>query len=221
MGLTIKYQDVLPNRIAAYATLNYPLLDCSMIDSKKFEFIKRKYGDYASWAIWSEEGEKPKSNIGDLTILDPQKNKNLFFQLNPNVVLVGLNISRGSIEVPFANFHDKRPEATDYKIRYALRGSPFWGGYMTDIIKDFDQKTSGKVVSYLRANKAFEEENVNNFRKELEDLGSESPTIIAFGKDAYVILVRNLKYEYKIFKVPHYANYTSKENYREQIKSIW
>jgi len=192
-----------------------------MIDSKQFELIKRKYKYYASWAIWSEEGEKPKSNIGDLTILDPQQNKNLFFQLNPNVVLVGLNISRGSMKDPFANFHDKRPEATDYKIRYALRGSPFWGGYMTDIIKDFDQKSSGKVVSYLRANKSFEEENVNIFRKELEDLGSENPTIIAFGKDAYVILCRNLKYEYKILKVPHYANYTSKENYRAQIKSIW
>jgi len=192
-----------------------------MIDSKKFEFIKKKYGYYASWAIWAEEGEKPKSNIGDLTILDPQKNKNLFFQLNPNVVFVGLNISRGAIEVPFANFHDKRPEATDYKIRYALRGSPFWGGYMTDIIKDFDQKSSGKVVSYLRANKSFEEENVNSFRKELEDLGGENPTIIAFGKDSYNILIRNLKHEYKILKVPHYANYTSKENYREQIESIW
>ena len=29
-----------------------------MIDSKKFEYIKNKYGHYASWAIWSEEWEK-------------------------------------------------------------------------------------------------------------------------------------------------------------------
>ncbi len=124
-----------------------------MIDSKKFEFIKKKYGHYASWAIWAEAGEKPKSNMGDLTILDPKINKNLFLQLKPNVVLVGLNISRGIIKVPFANFHDKRSKATDYKIRYALRDSPFWGGYMTDIIKDFNQKSSGKVISYLKANK--------------------------------------------------------------------
>jgi len=171
--------------------------------------------------VWSEEGEKPKSNISDLTILDPKKNKNLFLQLKPNIIFVGLNISRGIIKVPFANFHDKRPGATDYKIRYALRGSPFWGGYMTDIIKDFDQKSSGNVVSYLKANKSFEEENVNFFRKELGDLGTENPTIIAFGKDSYDVLIRNLKDEYKVLKVPHYANYTSKENYREQIKSIW
>ena len=31
-------------------------------------FIKDKYGYYSSWAIWSEEDEKPKSNIGDLDI---------------------------------------------------------------------------------------------------------------------------------------------------------
>jgi hypothetical protein len=192
-----------------------------MIDGKKFEFIKSKYGYCASWAIWSEEGEKPKSNVGDLTILDPQKNIDLFFQLKPNVILVGLNISRGGIEVPFANFHDKRPEATDYKIRHALRGSPFWGGYMTDIIKDFDQNTSGKVISYLRANKSFEKENVNKFHEELEDIGSENPTIIAFGRAAFDILFRNFNHEYRILKVPHYANYTSKEKYREQIQSMW
>jgi hypothetical protein len=27
-----------------------------MIDSRQFEFIKDKYGYYASWAIWAEEG---------------------------------------------------------------------------------------------------------------------------------------------------------------------
>ena len=121
-----------------------------MITREKFDFIKDKYAYYASWAIWSDEDEKPKSNIGDLTILDPDSNKNLLSQLNPNVVLLGLNISRGDIKIPFANFHDKRPEATDFKIRFAFRSSPYWGGYMTDIIKDFEQKISGEVISYLR-----------------------------------------------------------------------
>ena len=129
-----------------------------MITREKFDFIKDKYAYCASWAIWSDEDEKPKSNIGDLTILDPDSNKNLLSQLNPNVVLLGLNISRGDIIIPFANFHDKRPEATDFKIRFAFRGSPYWGGYMTDIIKDFEQKISGKVISYLRRNKSFEKE---------------------------------------------------------------
>ena len=192
-----------------------------MITREKFDFIKDKYAYCASWAIWSDEDEKPKSNIGDLTILDPDINKNLLSQLNPNVVLLGLNISRGDIKIPFANFHDKRPEATDFKIRFAFRGSPYWGGYMTDIIKDFEQKISGKVISYLRRNKSFEKENVQTFRQELIDIGATDPTLIAFGNITYDILERNLKDEFKILKVPHYANYTNKEKYREQVKIIW
>ncbi len=41
-----------------------------MINQSKFEFLKEKYGHYASWAIWAEEGEKPKDNTGDLSIFD-------------------------------------------------------------------------------------------------------------------------------------------------------
>jgi hypothetical protein len=188
-----------------------------MITREKFEFIKEKYGHWTSWAIWPEAGDTPKSNVGDLSIFIGDE----FLQhLNPEIVLVGLNISRGDIKFPLANFHDARSEATDYKIRYALKSTPFWGGYMTDIIKDFNEKESGKMMSYLRANKVFEDSNVEIFRQELKDLGSVNPTIIAFGNDAYSILLRNFKNEYKVLKVPHYANYTSKERYREQVNAV-
>ena len=43
---------------------------------------------------------------------------------------------------------------------------------MTDIIKDHVQVASGKVVSYVRKNKEFEE---------IKDLKVDNPTIIAFG----------------------------------------
>ena len=190
-----------------------------MIDQAKFELIKTKYGHYASWAIWAEEGEKPKDNIGDLSVFDIENNDRLLQQLNPNIILVGLNISR-RIEVPLRNFHDPRSQAMDYKIRYALKNSPFWGGYMTDIIKDFEQKASGKMMSYLRTDKQFEEDNVKIFREELNDLGIDNPTIVAFGRDAHMILNRNFKNEFKVFKVPHYSNYSGKEKYREEVKSI-
>ena len=134
-----------------------------MIDQTKFEFIKKKYGYYASWAIWTDVGEKPKDNVGDLRVFDIKHNTGLLQQLNPNIILVGLNISRGEMKVPLANFHDARSVSMDFKIRYALSGSPFWGAYITDIIKDFDQKVSGKVMSYLSKNKQFEKDNVDFF----------------------------------------------------------
>ena len=185
-----------------------------MIDREKFEFIKYKYGHWTSWAIWSEVGDTPKSNVGDLSIFNGD---DFLKDLNLNFVLVGLNISRGDVKFPLGNFHDSRTEATDYKIRFALKDTIFWGSYMTDIIKDFSEKDSGKMMSYLRSNKLFENNNLEIFKSELKDLGSSNPTIVAFGNDAYSILLRNLKDEYNILKVPHYANYTSKEIYREQV----
>ena len=191
------------------------------LTEKQFELIKSKYQYLSSWAIWAEEGETPKSNIGDLSVLNPKINKNLFNELNPEVVFVALNISRGDIVIPFGNFHDARPMATDFKIRFAFKNSPFWGGYMTDVIKDFDEKVSGKVKSYLSQNRNFEKQNIEFFLRELNDVGSQNPTLIAFGNEVYDILNRNVRDKFKILKVPHYANYSSKEKYRQQVKEIY
>ena len=91
---------------------------------------------------------------------------------------------------------------------------------MTDVIKDFAEKASKKMMDYWRENKSLEKENINSFLTELEDLESSNPTIIAFGNDAYSVLVRNLTEQYNILKVPHYSDYTNKEKYREQVRSI-
>jgi hypothetical protein len=142
-----------------------------VIDQAKFKLIKKKYGHYASWAVWTAGGERPKDSIGDLSIFEIEEKDNLLRQLNPDVVLVGLNISRGTIQCPLGNFHDGRAHSQDYKLRYALKDTPLWGAYITDIIKDFDEKASGKVMAYLRSNKSFEKDNVEIFREELRDLG--------------------------------------------------
>ena len=191
------------------------------VSLEQFKKIKSKYQYLSSWAIWATEGETPKSNIGDLTVLDPDINKNLLSKLNPEVVFVALNISRGDIKIPLGNFHDHRPVATDFKIRFAFKDTPFWGGYMTDIIKDFEEKISGKVKDYLSKNRDFEKQNVDIFLEELNDIGAKNPVLIAFGNEVFNILNRHLKDRFKIIKVPHYANYTNKEKYREQIKTIF
>jgi len=191
-----------------------------MITRKKFDFIKTKYGHFASWAVWAHEGETPKSNLGDLTVLDPDKNKDLLSKLNPNVVLVALNFSRGSVKYPLGNFHEYHPHGTDYKTRFALRDTALWGGYMTDILKNFDEKESGKVLSYLKKHPDFEKKNIESFLQEIKDLGTTNPLIVAFGNIVYNILKENLSNEFKIIKIPHYANWGSKENYREQVKKI-
>ena len=43
------------------------------------------------------------------------------------------------IQKPLANFHSPNHRALDFKLRFSFKKTPLWGGYMTDIIKDFEQ----------------------------------------------------------------------------------
>jgi hypothetical protein len=45
-----------------------------MVDRGTFDRIKEKHGLHASWAVWSEPGGKPKSNMGAFPVLDPDQN---------------------------------------------------------------------------------------------------------------------------------------------------
>jgi len=188
-----------------------------MITREHFEEILGKYGEFASWAVWVNEDKKPKSNIGDMSIFDLEKNPNLLEILNPNVVMVGLNFSRTIAKKAFVNFHDKRPQGQDYKIRYAFRGTEFYGAYMTDIIKDFEEKISGNVLAYLKSNRDFELNNVKLFEQEMKDLRCVNPLIIAFGNISYDILTKHFGSIYRIKKVMHYSQQISKEKYRAVV----
>jgi hypothetical protein len=185
------------------------------MEKEKFIELTQKYGHWSSWAIWTGQGDKPKSNIGDLSIF---KDENILKWLRPNIIFVGLNISRGAIKEPLANFHDKRKEATDFKIRHALLGTPLWGAYMTDLIKDYDEKNSGKVIQHLRNNEALVLNNIQILDQELIDLGQKDYKLISFGRDVYSMLRKYYKDRYEIFQVPHYASYSSKEKYRDLVK---
>ena len=189
---------------------------------EKFKFIKKKYGHVASWAVWREQGNNPPLfNMGDLTILDPRQNPNLLSQLKPDVVFVGLNTSRNINDPPpFSNFHSTYSRAQDYKIRFALKDTKFWGGYMTDIIKDYPELHGQRVRSFLRDNPDVEDKNIETFLEELKDLGTKNRIIIAFGSEVYRILSRNLNNEFNIFGVTHYAHFINPQRYREEFESL-
>jgi hypothetical protein len=189
-----------------------------MLSQERFEAIKDERGHYASWAVWGEEGDKPKDGMGDISFFENPSDE-LLGTLNPEIVLVGLNISR-AIERPLGNFHPDYPEAQDYKLRFALHGTRFWGGYLTDIIKDFEEKASGKMRAYLRQNPQFEQENIMTFREEIDAIGATNPTLVALGGDSYAILRRNLGNQFPILKAPHYSMYISKENYRLKFEEL-
>jgi len=54
-----------------------------MIYRDKFELIKEKYGHYASWAVWADGTDKPKDNVGDLSLFEATEHNALLKQPNP------------------------------------------------------------------------------------------------------------------------------------------
>jgi hypothetical protein len=191
-----------------------------MIDLTLFETIKRKHGSYASWAVWASAGEKPKSNMGDTKVFNLDFNPGLLAVLNPQVVMVGLNFSRTDWNhEPFGNFHDPHPSANDFKIRYAFKGTKYYGAYMTDIIKNHVMLDSKDLLKDLKPHPEKIKEHVSKFREEMHDLSCQAPVILAFGKDAYDILRRNLRRdEYSLLvRLTHYSHQISKENYQIEV----
>jgi hypothetical protein len=190
-----------------------------VIDAERFDLIKRKHGAYASWAVWAPPTSTPKSTMGDLTVLDELANRALLETINPSVVMIGFNISRGFPDRPFRNFHDPSAAAQDFKIRYAFHNTVFWGAYMTDVIKGFVEPVSGKLLDYLRGHPQVVQTHVNTLREELLDLGHPRPLVLAFGRAAYGLLAENLRAEdfSALVYLTHYSHHISKDNYRDIV----
>jgi len=189
-----------------------------MIDRDRFDHIKVRHGAYASWAVWAEAGETPKSNVGDLSVLDPDRNPSLFGILRSDTVMVALNFSRPLSEPPpFHNFHSPSARAQDFKIRHAFARTPYYGAYMTDFIKNLPTLRSSELREHL--NEPLLRESADALLGELADLGSNQPTIIAFGSDAHDLMRKHLPSSAytRLVRVPHYSNYVGQEKYRNSV----
>lgn len=188
-----------------------------MIEEQLFYDIEKKMGKVASWAVWDKAGDKPKSNISNMELLDISSTPSTLKVLQTNVVMVALNFAREvEMNEPFLNFHDLNPHGQDYKIRFAFEGTEYYGAYMTDIIKDFPMLSSKDVLEYLKENPDKLQNQINEFKRELEYIGAQKPKILAFGKDAFNILNKHLNNEYysELIALTHYSHQISKENYR-------
>lgn len=191
-----------------------------MIDKKSYDELKKSFGHVSSWAIWSLPAERAKSNTGNMSVF---KDENALINiLNPNYVFVGLNASEvenKNIE-PWSCFHSTSPRQNDYKLRYALMNTEYWGSYITDIIKEFPKTASGEVAKYIKKNPLVLEKNQKKFLDEISLLGKK-PVLVAMGKQPFKYIKSFEALGYKVLQIPHYS-YTeyNKENYREVVLSI-
>jgi hypothetical protein len=191
-----------------------------MITRNLYNKILKKNGSFASWAVWEPQGEKPKSNMGVHKVFNAKSNPALLASLRNDIVMVGLNFSRPLKDPPpFANFHDESPHANDFKIRYAFWETPYYGAYMTDVLKHLVILRAQSVRAYIRDHPDVIQRHIRAFEEELEDLESRKPMLLAFGRDAYDLLNKHLdKNRYSVLvPLTHYSHQVSKEKYRVDI----
>lgn len=187
------------------------------VSQSTFNAVRDRFGWCASWALWSPAGATPKSGIADLGHFEAENLGSTLEKLHTDVIFVGLNISRDPGRQSFSNFHSDNAAGQDYKLRHALEGTPFWGAYMTDIIKGFEEVSSTKLMQALRNDPALEASNLKIFLEEIELLGAKDPLLVALGSDTHKILTRNFAQRFRIRRVPHYATYVAPQAYREQV----
>lgn len=191
-----------------------------MIEKKNFEELKKRYGALASWAIWNTNytSDKPKLNTSDLSVFDDE---NLLEKINTGYVFVGLNASSTHGDTTqgkdaWYNFHSNYSRQNDYKLRYALQGTKYWGSYITDIIKRYAEVDSNKVIKYLKEHPEVAQTNIDDFMHEMSFLG-EKPVLIAMGGYTYQILQEYLGDSFEIKQIMHYSYTIGKEDYRKEV----
>ena len=150
------------------------------------------FGKTSSWAIWgtpSNNNWKSKDGVADMC---PLSEENILHVANKKYVFVGLNPASHDIiphEVqPWEAFHSSdMKRAQDYKLRYALKGTEFWGSFMTDIYPDIIDTDANNAIK--KATESITNNSVDDLIKILEILG-ETPIVVAMVEKAFKIIQR-------------------------------
>ena len=193
-----------------------------MKSEQEFKTFARKYRKIGSWAIWDPPGDKPKSNADGMNWVTPD----LWKKVKTDYVFVGLNLSGThgeQKEDDWRNFHSSYCRQNDYKLRFALTGTKYWGSYLTDLIKynkdkkdHFKEVDSGKVIKALKEHPEIIDESIKFLEEELSCF-PKKPVLVAMGAAVYKLLKDNLGSKYKIIKIKHYSCRIGKETYREEV----
>ena len=192
------------------------------ISEEQLVNVRKHYGSCSSWAIWAKAETSALDGLSDLSVLNFEKAPQNRALIHADFVIVGLNVSgpmNESADAPsFANFHSTSRWAKDYKMRDAFDGTPLWGSYMTDILKNFPEVDSSKVQSYIRQNPSSLDEHFGWFDHELDLLDARSSTLVALGGLTSSILKRRYNDTNRIITIRHYSSYISSVNYCNHVR---
>ena len=190
-----------------------------MINKKTYSKIKKLYGSDSSWAIWSDpenKNFKTKSNIDDLACFKDEVA--LIKKIKTKYIFVGYNPAihkKNKTQAAWSSFHsgDKK-RSQDYKLRYALKCSEYWGSFITDLypeIKSRNIELANIKISENDTRKAIK--RLINIR----DLLGGKATIVAIGYKTYEVLKRNPLPNTKLIRIKHYSCRINQDTYREEV----
>lgn len=169
-----------------------------------FDDLAKKYGKYASWAIWN-----PACRADTQIITTHHKD------LNRSIIMVGLNISK-PLSQDWSNFHGG---THDRKLMCVFNNSSYRGAYMTDIIKREVEVNSRKMLLRIKNKEC---KHIKRFNVEMQRLGAPKHALfVLFGK-AVVRLFR--KYLADIYPnhiaCPHYSRWGSDAAWVNEVRAI-
>ena len=179
----------------------------------------------SSWAVWAtpqKAWNKAKDNISIKCLSEEE----IISQVNGSFMLVSLNPSnkskhpdkdKNNIEriTPWASFHSGLGRSKDYKLRYALYGTEYWGAFITDLFPGLDETVTSEYEDWISIHSEQAIERVFNIRDKMKT----QPTIIAIGDDVYEILSDVCwKKGVNIKKISHFSRrYVGHSQYRSLI----
>lgn len=192
-----------------------------MISRENYEALRSKFGKCGSWAVWISPNGRPKSNLSNMSwIHDP----NLLNILNTGFVFIGLNrtsihddenMNKGDWE----DFHSASKTAQEYKLRDALKGTRYWGSYITDFVKYYPEAKSEEVMKMLRLHPEIVQKNLPLLEEEIRLLGGK-PVLVALGDKCFNLLMQKLSDKYTIVRIKHFSYTMPSDCYRQEILEV-
>lgn len=178
---------------------------------KQYELLAKKYGQYASWAIWDEKDES-----------DPKIIQSHIKDLNSKYVFIALNAS-GDFrrEGPWANF---RGGKHDRKLKFACNDTALRGSYLTDLFKGVKEADSKEVQKHLTDE--FMKQSVSQFCEEMLDIGATKNTVYIVLGTPTSVLGKSFKAHFlvplaskNVVYYNHYSNYRLTD--KEWVEGLW
>lgn len=179
----------------------------NIYNNKTYNYLKKTYGSYASWAVWNDD------NLGDISIIESN-----IEMLHSKYVLIALNKSIDIDLRYWKNFHGG--SSHDRKLSYACNHTKLRGSYMTDLFKDLPETVASNIDSKLESDEI--NKNVKLFMDEMKDVKiSPSTKFIIFGNVAFEHYEKyfNKHFDNQSIKVRHYSDYSKTDD--NWVKEFW